>query len=174
MEPAVAQIQDRLLAAYAGMAMPPSVVLASARGATRVRSERGEAARVRMARRLAPEIQNLFERFERSCREVAGLVNTALKLDESLHFGTEFWKIAMVSMALQSENLKAVCQPFRDTWRSLRRSRARNLIWSDELEHRYEACVDRLEDLSETIALGLSDDVRGELERRLAGIEHLG
>jgi hypothetical protein len=164
-------IQRRFWAHNAALCVPPAQLLEDVRRAHAVEMAKGEAARIRAAKLAGAAAEQLLDRFASNCADVSSLVATAMELDRERPFGRRFWELASTSLILQIENLVSVCKPFRDLRSRLRRSQAADHAWPERFEARYDAVLERAEDLSETIGLSLSEEFRKELGRRMAEVE---
>lgn len=164
-------LQRRFWAHNAALCVPPAQLLEDVQRANAVERAKGESAKIRAAKVAGVAAEHVLDRFASNCADVSSLVATALELDRERPFGRRFWELASTSLVLQIENLVSVCKPFRDLRSRLLRSQAADHVWPERFEARYEAVLERAEDLSETIGLSLSEEFRRELDRRLDEVE---
>lgn len=114
-----------------------------------------------MRKRLAPIIDSLLDSGEALVREV----RLALRLQDTSQFDRRWWQLALIGLQSERELLEAACGRVRSEARRLgRKSKSGAGLWLSDWEHRYIELVERIDDVSETIALGLDPDTRAELE----------
>jgi hypothetical protein len=98
----------------------------------------------------------------------AGLVREirlALRVQDTTQFNRRWWQLALISLQSERELLDATCGHIRAEARRVgRQHKIYRTLWQREWEQRYTDLLDRIEDVSETIALGLNPETRAELE----------
>jgi hypothetical protein len=112
-------------------------------------------------RELAPIVEALLEAAANVVREV----RIALRVEETTRFDRRWWQLALLSLHGEAELLETTCGRIRrDARRISRRHGLRAALWLDAWEKTYAGVLDDIDDISETIALGLNPETRAELE----------
>jgi hypothetical protein len=116
----------------------------------------------RMRKHLTPIVESLLDSAEGLVREV----RLALRLQDTSQFDRRWWQLALISLQSERELLETACGRVRSEARRLARtSKIGAGLWLPDWERRYVELLERIDDVSETIALGLNPDTRAELEQ---------
>lgn len=107
---------------------------------------------------MAPLVRLVLEKAEEGVR----LVRLGLRLQDALNNDERLWQVALLILETNRDLVEKACTPLRRLAR--RGNRTVRGIWPTAWEERYQAALESLEDLSETIALGLNADSRLEIE----------
>jgi hypothetical protein len=119
-----------------------------------------------MRRILEPVITYLFSKAE----EMIALVEMALEVEAIAPLGEECWQTALVGLASERELVSDFCTgKLRAT---LHRHRGMEVGWPASWDKQCDEVLDRMDDLAETIAIGLNEELRGEIERRIASAKN--
>jgi len=138
--------------------------------AEQIRRAKQEAVRIRLANEGRPSYHRLVEHFLGCGQRYAKVVDAALELDEELKFDERFWQFALIGVHLQKKNLEAIASIGRSFARIPALARTARILWPNSLARRCNETLDGLEDLEETIGLGLNAEFREELLRRYADL----
>jgi hypothetical protein len=115
-----------------------------------------------LRRAIAPLVEFVFQRTD----QVIAEIRLCLRLQEFAPIIEErTWQKALACLALQRRIIENNCGKLRKTFQKLRdRSRILGAVW--QWEERYLDILDDLEDVAETIALGLNADALADLKER--------
>ncbi len=114
-----------------------------------------------LRRAIAPLVEFVFQRTDQLIAEI----RLFLRLQEFAEIEERTWQKALTCLALQRGLVENTCGKLRTTFQKLRgRSRILGAVW--QWEERYLDVLDDLEDVAETIALGLNADALADLEAR--------
>lgn len=112
-------------------------------------------------RKTGPVIEALLESAAGLIREV----RLALRVQDTARFNRRWWQLALISLQSERELLESTCGLIRSEARRLaRHHKIGRSLWRREWESQYVDLLDRIEDVSETIALGLNHESRADLE----------
>ncbi len=128
-------------------------------------------ARAKAASALGQTIAPVAEWIMARAEETIRLVELALQFEESVRLGDECWQLALVSLDQEHKGIEGF---FRGKLReTIRRHRVLWPAWHREWDRKCEDLLDRLDDLAETIAIGLNPEMRAEVERHIQEAVHL-
>jgi hypothetical protein len=117
----------------------------------------------KLRRFMIPLLEFVFTRIE----EIVGEIRLALRVQEFADIPETTWQMALVLLRQQRQLLVDTCGRLQSTFRRLKaQSPIVAAAWRPEWDERYEASLEALEDLEETIALGLDPSTRADLEQR--------
>jgi hypothetical protein len=112
---------------------------------------------------VAPIVEFVFSHTHGILEEIT----MALRVQEIATLNERTWQLALVCLEQQRRLVENTCGSLRKTIQRLKsKSRIVSAIWTPEWEDRYLDLLDEIDDVSETIALGLNPAMRAELERR--------
>lgn len=136
----------------------------------RSRNESATAATAReVSRALAPLLERLLQRAEQAAlviRQALQLEALREELDEPQGPGSDdLWQRALIALGYHRHALRSHAGNVRKMLRHAPQASFRR-VWRPDWEERYVQTLDVLDDLAETLALGLDEEVREEIERR--------
>ncbi len=149
---------------------------------SRIREQLEAQSRQLTARQTPVEMAKAVAAFHRTTGPIvdslldsaAGLVREirlALRLQDTTQFDRRWWQLALISLQSERELLEATCGHIRTEARRVgRQHKIARTLWRHEWEDQYTELLDRIEDLSETIALGLNPETRAEIEALSRGV----
>jgi hypothetical protein len=112
-------------------------------------------------RKTGPIIDSLLDSAAGLVREI----RLALRVQDTAQFNRRWWQLALISLQSERELLEATCGRIRtEARRVARQHKSARTLWRREWEDRYADLLDRIDDVSETIALGLNPETRAEIE----------
>jgi hypothetical protein len=103
----------------------------------------------------------------------AGLVRIALEESDHQQSPEGLWQMALVSLRQQLRNLDIVRNGIRKLQppAGARPALIRRILWPSNLEKRYRQVEEDLDDLMETLALGLSRPMRQAIDNSASDVE---
>ena len=124
----------------------------------------------------APEVEKLVTRFH---REIAPIVDSlldsaaallreirlALRIQDTTQFNRRWWQLALISLQSERELLERTGACIRAEARRLaRQHKAARSLWRRDWQIQCSDLLEHIDDVSETIALGLNPETRAELK----------
>jgi len=144
------------LSSDAEMAPYSRAILAATRNAARNSARTKQTARI-----IRPLAVTLVEHWLTSAERIAEIVDSVLRSVPDEIVGSpeekQTWQICLVAMSAYDRALKRYVGGVR---KEIMRSSGLSSVWKSGWDRRYEACLDRIDDLCETISLGLNDETR--------------
>jgi hypothetical protein len=159
-EPHAAEIAGRLLTIESEARMAPADWARVQKASVAFERVKKPSDRQVAGLRIRSALEPLADHFLGSAESYATTVRVALELEVASPFGERFWQMALLGLETQGENVRVICRPLEGIGKHL------PAAWPKKLAGRYARAVDDIEDLVETIALGLSPAFRAELSRR--------
>ena len=108
-------------------------------------------------RKTGPIIDSLLDSAAGLVREI----RLALRVQNTAQFDRRWWQLALISLQSERDLLEATCGRIRTEARQRKIPRT---LWRPEWAEQYVDLLDRIDDVSETIALGLNPETRAEIE----------
>ncbi len=136
---------------------PPSKPAATHAGLARLAAE--------TRRKIAPIIEHILSSAEQTLK----LIKQAMDVEEVVPLGEHCWQMALLAIAQDRKMLIEHCSGKTRA----RFTRGRVSAWLPSWDTRCNKLLERIEDISETIALGLNEEMRGEIEGRIQAIRDL-
>lgn len=147
------------------LSIQPELERARQRLTTDATEAKVRASVVMFRRVVEPLVAATFDR----TREVIQLVRTALRLDAFAPLDERTWQVALLALDQQRRLVESVCAPIRGLPRLVKKHRRIVAeMWPADLDRVYRDVLDAIDDVSETVALGLNREFRAELEREIA------
>jgi hypothetical protein len=120
------------------------------------------------ARTIAPVLQEFVEGLLGHAERTIRNCETLLNGPEADRVGKDRWQIELAYLEFQRRCLTEYLGAVRQ--RLVRAPRPITVLWRRSWERRYEAALERIEDLAETIVLGLDDAFQREIAERSAAV----
>jgi hypothetical protein len=112
-------------------------------------------------RKTGPIVDSLLESAAGLVREI----RLALRVQDTTQFNRRWWQLALISLQSERELLEGTCGRIRiEAHRLARVHKIARTLWRREWEDQYVELLDRIDDVSETIGLGLNPETRAEIE----------
>lgn len=113
----------------------------------------------------------VFQRLFSDTEQIITLVRLAMQAEQVVALGDQCWQMALICLASEQKTLRECCQ---GEARSIsKRSRYLKRAWSPAWDARCNELMDQLDDLMETVSLGLNPEVKTELQERIANVTSL-
>ena len=146
----------------------------AARAAARSRTARrpsspSQPERIRLFAPIRSAVDTLVVKVLEGASKQATLVRAALALWDHTDPDETIWQMALVGLRQQLKNLAMLRSGIRRIAKAAdpHRDSLVRLLWSPALEERYVDLAEDLDDLAETIALGLNDEMRAQIDAGL-------